>query len=302
VHTGYREGSGGVVHPTFGSVVSATIGDPEPELPNFVAVNGGDPLGSGFLGPNHMPLFVPDAAKGVENLKASEGFLAFDRRFTLLDEMEQGFLDRKKSNAALAHKTAYDAAHKLMHSAKAKAFDLSAEPASVRSAYGSDKFGEGCLLARRLVEAGVPFVEVNLANWDTHRDNFPRVKSLSTVLDQGMSALLADLKSRGMLDDTLVICMGEFGRTPHLTGNGRGHWPRAWSSVLAGGGIKSGQVIGRTDKTGGDVDDGKVAVIDFLATICKVLEIDWTQNFHTREGRPIRVVDKGEKLIPQLLT
>ncbi|HVJ83389.1 MAG TPA: DUF1501 domain-containing protein [Planctomycetia bacterium] len=237
VHTGFREGVGGVVHPTLGSIASAMIGPKKPELPNFVCVaaNG---LGPGYLGPTHAPLFVTNPDKGVENLKADDGLAAFDRRASLLDEMEKGFLDRKRAPAAEAHRAAYQAAISLMHSEKAKAFDIGAESESTRSQYGSGKFAQGCLLARRLVEFGVPFVEVDMGGWDTHKDNFNRVKRMSLEVDAAMSALVADLKTRGMLDDTLVVWMGDFGRTPDVKGGGRGHYPRAWTSVLAGGGLR----------------------------------------------------------------
>ena len=133
----------------------------------------------------------------------------------------------------------------MMKSKEVKAFDLSDESAKTKEAYGANKFGEGCLLARRLVEIGVPFVEVTLGGWDTHQDNFNRVKKLSGELDPAMSALVSDLKQRGMLKDTLVVCMGEFGRTPKITQRGgtpgRDHYPRAWSTVMVGGGVRAGK-------------------------------------------------------------
>jgi uncharacterized protein (DUF1501 family) len=188
-----------------------------------------------------------------------------------------------------------------MHSAKAKAFNIGDEPSSLRDAYGRTKFGEGCLLARRLVENGVSFVEVQLGGWDTHRDNAQRIKSLCGELDPAFATLVTDLKQRGLLDSTLVVWMGDFGRTPHVgKQGGRDHYPRAWTTVLAGGGIKAGQAIGRTDKMGGTVEDVQVSGVDFMATVCKTLDIDYTQNLTTRTGRPIRVVDKNEKIVNAL--
>jgi hypothetical protein len=299
IHTGYREGAGGVVHPTLGSIASATIGAKRPELPNFVSVSGGG-LGPGFLGPVHAPLIVPDPAKGVDNLKPNHGMEAFDRQASVLAEMEKSFLDRKRMDPALAHQSTYNAAVTLMHSEKAKAFEIGLESEKARAAYGDSKFGQGCLLARRLVEFGVPFVEVDMGGWDTHKDNFTRVKNLSAQLDRGMSALLADLKTRGMLDSTLVVWMGDFGRTPEIKGGGRGHYPRAWTTVLAGGGLRTGQTVGRTDRNGANVEDRKVSVMDLLATVCKALGVDYTKNFTTRSNRPIRIVDKGERPIAEL--
>ena len=141
------------------------------------------------------------------------------------------------------------------------------------------------------MEHGVSFVEVSLGNWDTHRDNAAGVRTLCDVLDPAMAALLGDLKQRGLLDTTLVIWMGEFGRTPHVgKQGGRDHYPQAWTSVLAGGGIKAGQAIGRTDKQGGTVEEGRVSAVDFMATVCKVLDIDYKQEFthHDRAADPHR--------------
>ncbi len=162
-------------------------------------------------------------------------------------------------------------------------------------------------MARRLVEAGVPFVEVTMGDgvgWDTHRDNFPRTRALSTECDVATAALVEDLRGRGLLDTTLVVWMGEFGRTPQCTGGGRNHWARAWSTVLVGGGIKGGQVVGRTDRDGAAVADRPISVTDFLATVCTVLGIDYRKT--TRPpgvDRPIPIVDtsKDIRVVSELL-
>jgi uncharacterized protein (DUF1501 family) len=190
-----------------------------------------------------------------------------------------------------------------MHSAKAKAFDLSAESSATRDRYGRNKFGEACLLARRLTEHGVAFVEVPMNGWDTHRDNTGRIKSLTSELDPALAALIGDLKDRGRLDDTLVIWMGDFGRTPHVgKQGGRDHYPKAWTTLLAGAGMKTGQVIGRTDKAGAEVVEDKTRGIDFMATVCTALGIDYTKEFTTPVGRPMRTVEKGEKVVKALFT
>jgi hypothetical protein len=304
MHTGYKEGSGGVVHPSLGSIVSAVLGSPQFALPNFVAV-GGRSFGAGFLGAKHQPLIVNDPARGVENLKPLADAQHFDGRIGLLEEMEQAFYREYKAGVGIDHKTTYQRAVTLMKSREAKAFDLSQEPTAAKEAYGNNRFGQGCLLARRLIETGVPFVEVNLPGWDTHQDNFDRVKNLSGQVDPAMAALVSDLKQRGLLETTLVVWMGEFGRTPKINtrGNkpGRDHFPRAWSAVLAGGGIKGGQVVGKTDKQGASVVDRPTSALDFLATVCKILGIDPDKQNPTPIGRPIRVVDKGHKLITELL-
>jgi hypothetical protein len=303
LHTGYKEGSGGTVHPALGSIVSAELGNPESPMPNFVSVLRGT-YGSGFLGARHRPLVIGDPNKGVENLKPNVAVGQFDTRFGLLEEMESAFHREYQAQTGIDHRTTYQRAVTLMKSKEVKAFDLSLELAAAKEKYGNSQFGRGCLLARRLVEVGVPFVEVALGGWDTHQDNFNRVKTLSGQLDTPMAALLADMKERGLLETTLVVWMGEFGRSPRINQRGakpgRDHHPAAWSSVLFGGGIKAGQAIGKTDAEGTRVAERVVPVIDFMATVCKVLGINYAKSNSTPTGRPIRIVDKGAKPIEQL--
>jgi uncharacterized protein (DUF1501 family) len=304
MHTGYREGQGGLTYPSLGALVGSELGKPEDAMPNFVSI-GNRGYGSGFLGARHQPLIVNDPARGVENLKSMVEDGQFEGRVGLLEEMEKAFFNDYQASLGQDHKTTYQRAVTLMKSKEAKAFDLSQESAAVKTAYGSSKFGEGCLLARRLVEVGVSFVEVTLGGWDTHQDNFDRVKSLSRQVDPAMSTLIKDLKERGLLDSTLVVWMGEFGRTPKINSRGakpgRDHYPRAWTSVLAGGGIKGGQVIGKTDKEGAVVTERPISAQDFLSTVCKTLGINYNKQNPAPGGRPIRIVDKGAKPITELL-
>lgn len=303
LHTGYREGQGGLVYPALGSIVSAELGKPDFPLPNFVCI-GNRSLGSGFLGPRHQPLLVQNPARGVENLHPHVNEKQFHGRLSLLDQLEQGFYRSHKSEIVRSHETTYRRAVQLMESKEARAFDLSQEPASRRQAYGDSPFGEACLLARRLVETGVPFVEVTMGGWDTHQNNFERVKKLCAQVDPAVDALLKDLAGRGLLDSTLVIWMGDFGRTPHINTKGespgRDHYPRAWTSILFGGGIRGGQVIGRTDKQGAQVEDRPIAAVDFLATVCHLIGVDYTKKNDTPIGRPVRIVDKSAKPIKEL--
>ncbi len=303
MHTGYREGQGGVVYPSLGSITAKELGREEFPLPSFVSI-GNRTYGAGFIGTRYQPLVVNSPSRGVENLKPLVSGSAFDDRVGLLDQMEKAFNGEYKAGAATAHRTTYDRAVTLMKSKEAKAFDLSLEPASSRKAYGATPFGEGCLLARRLIETGVSFVEVGLGGWDTHQDNFDRVKTLSGTVDPALSSLVTDLKDRGLLDETLVIWMGEFGRTPKINTRGakpgRDHYPRAWSTVLVGGGIKGGQVVGKTDKEGAAVVDRPINALDFMATVCTALGIDHTKQNTTSTNRPIRIVDKGSKVVKEL--
>jgi uncharacterized protein (DUF1501 family) len=191
------------------------------------------------------------------------------------------------------------------------AFELDQESTQTRDAYGRTLFGQGCLLARRLVERDVPFVEVTLSGvqnngpgWDTHQQNFPSVQRLSEVLDQAWGALLADLRQRGMLDDVLIVWMGEFGRTPRINPQqGRDHFPNAWTAALAGGGIKGGAVFGDTGADGMAVTGGRpVAVNDFIATICRALGMDPEKQNMSNVGRPIRIADVGHTAIREILS
>lgn len=303
MHTGYREGVGGLNYPSIGSIASMEIGDPKLPIPNYVGI--GRAHGSGFLGATHAPLVVNDPSKGVENLKPLVANNQFDRRLGLFEEMEAAFLKDYKATSSSDHTTTYRRAVEMIRSKEAQAFDLSKESAETRKKYGSGRFAEGCLLARRLVETGVSFIEVSQGGWDTHDNNFERVKTLCDQVDKPIAALLADLKERGLLDDTLVVWMGDFGRTPKINARsakpGRDHYPRAWSAFMAGGGIQGGRVIGKTDPTGGDVIENKIAAIDLMASICQVLKIDAGKWNQSPIGRPIRIVDKAAKPIPGLV-
>jgi uncharacterized protein (DUF1501 family) len=304
LHTGYREGVGGLVYPSLGSLVAQQLGDQEAPLPNYVSV-GNRSYGAGFIGPRFEPLIVADPTRGVENLRAAVGNQQFDNRVSLLEDLEQAFHRTNHAPVAEAHHTTYRRAVTLMRDTGTRAFDISQESQATRSRYGSTRFGEGCLLARRLIETGLTFVEVTLGGWDTHQNNFERVRQLSGQIDPAMSALTTDLRDRGLLDSTLIVWMGDFGRTPRINTRGaqpgRDHYPRAWSTVLVGGGIRGGQVIGRTDAEAATVADRPVSTIDFMATICNILGIDHTQQNHAPNGRPVRIVDRGSNPIAGLV-
>jgi hypothetical protein len=325
---------GPIQYPTIGSLVSKELGDDLSELPNFVCVApyrffSPGAFSPGFLGPKYAPLVVGDLGAQFFNPQAQNGYdqalkvqdLAppshvnkdqADARIDLLQGLEKDFIAKHPGVAPQSHATAYDRAVRLMRTAAAKAFDLDEEKAAVRDAYGRNLFGQGCLLARRLVERGVPFVEITLSNipgvqnafgWDTHQQNFQVVKQLSGALDMAWASLMQDLKDRGLLDSTLIVWMGEFGRTPRITAGtgGREHFPNAFSTVLAGGGIKGGQVIGKTSASGEEIEDRKVTVPDFLATVCRALGMDPTKQNMSNVGRPIRIVDKSARPIEEVL-
>ncbi len=296
-HTGYREGQGGLIYPSIGSLVSKELGNPDGSMPNFVTI-GGRSFGSGFLGPKHQPLLITDANRGVEDLRATIANGQFDNRVGLLEKMEKAFQREYQADAINDHTTTYQRAVKLMQSKESKAFDLTSEPSAAREKYGSGKFADSVVMARRLVEVGVPFVEVSLGGWDTHQDNFARVQSLSGQVDSAVSALVADLKDRGLLDSTLIVWMGDFGRTPNINTRGakpgRDHYPRAWSLAMWGGGIKGGSVVGKTDKEGATVVERPTSAQDYLATVCELMAIDYTKKNETATARPIQIVEKAK--------
>jgi hypothetical protein len=303
LRTGYRDGQGGVSYPSLGAIVSKELDKGDTPLPNYVAIaeRGERSHGPGYFGSMYQPLFIQDPAKGVENLKAQVQTQRVDRRLDLLGELDQSFAGVYPSPISTDHRNVYQRAVQLMRTEKAKAFDLTQEPAKRREAFGDSAFGRGCLLARRLVEAGVQFVEVGILGWDTHDENNNTVRRLSAQVDPAMSALVDDLKERGLLDSTLVVWMGEFGRTPYFKAKGRDHFARAWSTLLMGGGIKAGQVVGRTDQKAAAVADSPVSVADFMATLCTLLGIDYRKEHDTPGGRPMPLVAKGGKPIAAIV-
>ena len=295
LQTSYQQ-VGGAEYPPLGSVVAAEVGRQDAFLPNYVAIDAGRDgryigtyrPGPAYLGPRHAPLIVDDPDTGVANLNPITAPSQLDQRAALLAKAERAFGQRLRSSAAVAHRTAFQQALRLMKSSQIRAFDLDSEPNSVRNAYGHSRFGRACLLARRLVEVGVSFVEVRHEGWDDHSGATPLVRGRCEYIDPAMAALVEDLKRRGRLENTLVIWMGEFGRAP---GDGKNHWPNAWTAVLAGAGINTGQTIGATDKQGGEVIDRPISEIDFMATVCHALQIDPSKEYITSSGRPVTLVD-----------
>ena len=294
LHTGYAP-TGSVKHPTFGSIASHYLEAEDFELPNCVNINS-PTFSSGILGAEHDPFVVNDPMKPIEDLKYPRQMdnRRFRQRLRMLNDLEKDFLKKRNTRSTEAHQAIYKKADKLINSQHAKAFDLSDEPIALREAYGMNRFGQGCLMARRLVQTGVKFVEISLDGWDTHDNNFERVQELLGVLDPAFSTLAKDLSDRDLLDKTLVLWLGEFGRTPKINDNdGRDHFPNGWSAVLAGGGIRGGQAIGATNADGTDVVDRPVSVPDLFASLCFALGIDHNSQNYSRAGRPIRVVENG---------
>jgi uncharacterized protein (DUF1501 family) len=266
-------------------------------LPSFVRIGGrfgGGSDNAGLLGIDWDAFVLGAAGRPPENTALTTSQDRYRRRLNLVTELEQHYAASGGKQEVADHQKVYAQAAKMVTSPKMEAFDLSKEPASARESYGTSPFASGCLLARRLVETGVTFVEVNLGNWDTHQDNAERTKTLCGQLDTPFAALVKDLADRDMLDKTLVIWLGEFGRTPRINPRaGRDHYPRAFDAVLAGGGVKGGQIIGRTDESGASVADRPVTVNDLFRTICHSLAINADKENMSSIGRPIKIVDGG---------
>jgi uncharacterized protein (DUF1501 family) len=313
MHTGFPLSEpkvDGKPYPGLGAVGGKELGDPAAAAPNYVVLDLENPgagrveqIGPGFLGPAHEPLVVLDPSKGVENLQSTLAADQFRSRMALLDHVQDTFARTYQAEAIEAQRTNLRRAVGLMQSQVGKAFDISQEPAAAAAAYGSGRFGKQCLLARRLIEVGVPFVEVLSSGWDTHAiSDMKLFGTLAPETDRAMAALTADLESRGLLGSTLIVWMGEFGRTPkHGPKGGRDHYAQAFSSVLLGGGIQGGQVIGRTDRLGATVEDRPVSPADFFATIYQILGIDPQKEHQASGGRPIRMVKEGTWPIKELL-
>ncbi len=292
--TGYLP-SASIKHPTIGSHVSHHIGNPESDLPAFVRIGANRNLiGAGFLGVDHEPFAITDPNQPPLNTTITTTKNRFSRRLGLLDQLEEDSTRKGAEQWTRANRKVYGKAARMITSPLMEAFDLQQETVASRESYGEGNFASGCLMARRLVESGVTFVQVTSNNWDTHFDNYERTSTLCQEVDRPYARLLADLQERGLLDSTLVIWMGEFGRTPRINGRGgRDHYPRAYSIALAGCGVSAGQVIGETDVNGENILSGKTSVPDLLTTIYDKLGIDAFHENLSSVGRPIRVVENG---------
>ncbi len=299
MHTSYTLRST-IRHPAMGAWLQKFQGRGNPALPGSVMIgNDSRHPGAGFFESKFSPLMINAPADGVQNAQQNALFTeeGFGKTLNLSKQLDHKFAQTYDLKNVRAYADMYDDAIKMMRSEELKAFDLSLESDKLRKDYGYDNFGQGCLLARRLVESGVRFVEVSLGSWDTHNANFTKVPELAQELDTAMSTLLADLQSRGLLENTLVVLATEFGRTPEINANdGRDHHPKAFSCLLAGGGIKGGQVHGSTDERGFAVAENSVTIPDFNATIAYALGLPMDQVLYSPSKRPFTVVDKGKPL------
>ncbi len=308
MHTGYVPNPN-IEYPSYGSVVAHELAPlvPDLEIPPFVSVGGGSE-GPGFLGMTWAP-FVVNSNGDVRDLNMGLGGARLQQRMEMLAGIEKQFIgkiggDGRSSSksagiattAAGEHAKILNKTLELMTSKQMDAFKINSETAAVKEAYGATGFGRGCLMARRLVEAGVPFIEVDLGGWDTHANNFTSLKNTKLPeLDKAMSALVADLVERGLWNDTVVIWMGEFGRTPRINGNsGRDHWARSWSVAVGGGSFKRGIAVGKTNSDGTMVETEPYTSQDLMASVLKSLGISLETTFTSKNGRPMKIANSGK--------
>ena len=302
MHTGYVPNPN-IEHPSYGAVLSHQLSHqrPELEIPPFVTVGGGS-VGPGFLGMAWAPFSVNSNGQ-VRNLQMGLEDQRLYQRMYALDLIESGFINQRRGSAASDHQKILKKTLNLMTSSQMDAFKVASEPENVQDRYGNTNFGRGCLMARRLVEQGVPFIEVDLGGWDNHQNIHATLRDTKLPeLDQAMSALVEDLEQRGLLEDTAIIWMGEFSRTPRINGNaGRDHWARSWSVVVGGGGMNGGIAVGETNSDGTRVETEPYTSQDVMASVCKALGISLQTTFTSQNGRPMKIANSG-KIIKELFS
>jgi hypothetical protein len=302
MHTSYGM-RGTIQHPSLGAWVLKLGGRIHPDLPGFVAIDGSpETSGGGFFGAKYAAAPIGNATEGLQDSTRAGAVseMDFKRRLSLADRLNKKFHERYPNADVKAYEELYREAISLMESKDLEAFDIRKESAPTRELYGAGRFAQGCLLARRLVEHGVRFVEVQLGGWDTHYDNFTGVAGRCQEFDQAYAALISDLAKRGKLDETLVVVATEFGRTPEIKAEhngGRDHHPSAFSCLLAGGGIKGGVKYGESDSTGARVREDIVTVQDFNATIATALGLPVDKVIMSPTYRPFQVADQGKPVM-----
>ena len=297
MHTGYVPNPS-IDHPSYGSVISHQLKREDIAIPQFISVGGGS-MGAGFLGAKYNPFSVNSDGR-IRNLDMKIDQRFYQRAYAL-DAIENNFINQRRGSLAKEHQAILKETFNVLTSSQMDALKVASEPEDVKERYGDNNFGKGCLMARRLVEAGVPFIEVNLGGWDNHQNIFPTLRDTKLpMLDQGMSALYEDLEQRGLLQDTAIIWMGEFSRTPRINGNaGRDHWARSWSVVVGGAGMNGGIAIGETNSDGTRVEREPHSSQDVMASVCKALGISLGTTFTSNSGRPMKIANSG-KVITEL--
>ena len=303
MHTGFVPNPN-IEHPSYGAVIAHELMAQQRnslQIPPFISV-GGASEGPGFLGMGWAPFSVSSDGR-IRNLEMGLQDQRMMQRIRALEFLESNFVAQRRGAAAEDHRKILQKTVELMTSEQMAAFEVAKEPEAVKERYGDTAFGRGCLMARRLVEVGVPFIEVDLGGWDNHQGIHTTLKDQRLpVMDQAMSALVEDLSQRELLQDTAIIWMGEFGRTPTINGDaGRDHWARSWSVVVGGAGMPGGLAIGETDAEGRRVVSEPYSAEDLMATVCKSLGISMETTYQSKSGRPMKIANGG-KIIRELVS
>ena len=299
IRSGYEQ-RGTIKHPNIGAWAQHFKGPSHKTLPSNVCVNRQPQNGNGFFPSSFAPLPILDPDAGLQYSQSEASPEVLTKRLAMLDKLDAGFRERFQTASVQSYTQFYDKTVSIMSSTDLEAFRLSEEPDALREKYGRNKFGQGCLLARRLVEKGIRYIEVAKGGWDMHNNIEEGLEEHGTELDVALAALLEDLKERGLLETTLVVLCSEFGRGPKINGNdGRDHHPKVFSTLLAGGGVKGGYIYGSSDKEGMAVADKQVGVQDFLSTIGWSLGLPVDEVVMSPSNRPFTVGDKGQ-VIPDV--
>lgn len=293
MRTGYEK-RGTIVHPMLGAWAQHYLGASSKTLPSTVCVGRPANHGNGYFPASYSPLPILDPDQGLTNAASQVSADIQAKRIGLLEKLDATFGNKMADENVKAYGDFYDSTLQLMKSRDLKAFSIADEPAVLRDKYGRNKFGQGCLLARRLVESGVRFVEVQSGGWDMHKQLPDGMEDRGGDFDRAFAALVSDLDSRGMLDSTLVCVTTEFGRKPQFDGSGRGHHPLVFSTALAGGGVKRGYVHGASDAKGYEPEKDPMTVGSFHATIAWAAGLPIDQEVITPSGRPMTVGNKGK--------
>lgn len=303
LHTGYRQNPD-LQYPHLGSVILEEVGQGKTDLPGCIVLGGEPPAGAASLPADVGPAIIDRLENPTADLVASTEYFSkgtLEHRWRLLRGFEEDWNRKHQDPRVEARERTYERAWKILSSADLKAFEVSKEPDSVRKAYGDTPLGKATLLARRLVQTGVRFVEIQYGSWDSHADNFNTHRKLMSDIDGPFAALLEDLSKTGMLSETMVILMGEFGRTPRVNvAQGRDHWTRCWSACLAGGGIAPGRVIGRTDDRGMEIVERPVGVLDLFSTIYRCFGVNPEKKYMGPGARPTKILEGGD-VVSELL-
>lgn len=304
MHTGYSR-KATIIHPTTGPWAQRLLGKKHETLPDSVVVGrGGNHPGSGFMGPLLSPLPIGDPEKGIQNVKATVDERDFGKRMKMVGTFDEGFRSKFKTDDIRAYSDFYDETLKLMKSEDLEVFDLTKEKKEKRDKYGMNTFGQGCLLAKRLVANGVRHIEVTYGGWDMHNDLWNEVPERAGVMDNAVSTLIDDLKAEGLFDKTLIVLASEFGRTPQINANGgRDHHSACFTTMWAGGGIVGGQVYGSSDEKGVSPKENKVDAKDHNATIAYAMGMPLDKIIYSPSGRPFMVaghkLNQNKEIVPE---